>query len=1026
MNGHHTTILPHRTIRIFTWICCLTLVLFGAITLGAPGRATAASAPSGPSAYVANSSSNSVSVVDTNSNTAPATIDVGSRPINAAVSPDGTHAYVTNAGSKTVSVIDTNSNKVTATIGVGTAPTGVAVSPDGTHAYVTNDGSNSVSVIDTSNNTATATIGVGSGAVGVAVSPDGTHAYVTNAGSNTVSVIDTSNNTVTATIDVGSGKEPNDVAISPDGTHAYVTNENDNSVSVIDTSNNTVTTTIGVGFDPQDVVVSPDGTRAYVTNVQDNSVSVIDTSSNRVTATVHVGTGPIGVAISPDGKHVYVANFGSQNVSVIDTGSNTVTATVGVGNGPWGVGIASGLAPTISGTPPAGTVGTAYSYHFILGGNPTPTTTVTSGTLPNGLTLSSGGLLSGTPTQGGSFPITVTAKNSAGTATDTATVVIHPAATTLTVSASPSPADAGQKVTLQATVTGSSPTGTVDFYDGSTSGQALNSSPVAVGSDDTASFITSALAAGSHTITAVYSGDDSNAGSQGSTPLTVNAALAVTTSSLPDATVGQAYGADHPVTLQSSGGQDPITWSASGLPDGLSLDKASGVISGTPSADGKFSVTVTATDANRQSDKATLPLTVAGASSATSVSATPSPADAGQQVTLQATVTGGGATPTGTVNFYNGDPSSTPALNTTPVAVGSDGKASFTTSALAAGDHTITAVYSGDGTYSTSQDTTPLTVNKALAVTTTSLPDGTAGAAYPGATLASNGGTTPITWSANGLPGGLTLDSKTGAISGTPTTAGTSTVTVTATDANSQSATATLKLTINPAATQAPKFTNPNTTTVQPGVPISGGPQVTTTGTPTPTLKEAGTLPKGVSFKDNGDGTGSFTGTPATTSSGSYKLTLTATNSAGSATQTYTLVVGPYKADLKASLAGPAHGTAGSKATYTLTITNNGPAPAQGVNLLINSAGLTGVTATGGPGVTVGNPTSIKIAGITVSGTHATVTTPLASGKSVTLSLAGTLPSHLVKSVTITGATWSTTPDPSTSNNLTHFTTTIP
>jgi YVTN family beta-propeller protein len=120
-----------------------------------------------------------------------------------------TRAYVANsnypnAGADTVSVIDTATNTVVATVGVGINPFDVAITPDGTRAYEMNQGSSSVSVIDTTTNTVVATVGVGGQPQGVAITPDGTSAYVTNAGSNSVSVIDTATNTVVATFGVGS------------------------------------------------------------------------------------------------------------------------------------------------------------------------------------------------------------------------------------------------------------------------------------------------------------------------------------------------------------------------------------------------------------------------------------------------------------------------------------------------------------------------------------------------------------------------------------------------------------------------------------------------------------------------------------------------------------------------------------------------------------------------------------------------------------------------------------------------------
>jgi YVTN family beta-propeller protein len=81
------------------------------------------------------------------------------------------NAYITNLGSNSVSVIDTATNTVTVTIPVGVGPYGVAVSQDGSKLYVTNESSDTVSVIDTATNTVIATIPVGTTPRGVAVTP---------------------------------------------------------------------------------------------------------------------------------------------------------------------------------------------------------------------------------------------------------------------------------------------------------------------------------------------------------------------------------------------------------------------------------------------------------------------------------------------------------------------------------------------------------------------------------------------------------------------------------------------------------------------------------------------------------------------------------------------------------------------------------------------------------------------------------------------------------------------------------------
>ena len=88
-----------------------------------------------------------------------------------------------------------------------------------------------------------------------------------------------------------------------------------------------------------------------------------------------------------------------------------------------------------------------------------------------------------------------------------------------------------------------------------------------------------------------------------------------------------------------------------------------------------------------------------------------------------------------------------------------------------------------------------ITIQPLPTITTTSLPAGTSGRAYS-ATLSAAGGVPPYTWSATGLPSGITLSGSTGVLSGTPLRPGTYTVQFTATDANLQIANATITLAI--------------------------------------------------------------------------------------------------------------------------------------------------------------------------------------------------------------------------------------
>lgn len=113
-------------------------------------------------------------------------------------------AYIPNYASNTVSVIDLNTNNITATVPVGNSPYGVAVSLDASKVYIANNNSSNVSVINTTTNSVTVSTAVGNGSSGVAIIPDGSKVYLTNFEDNTTSVIDTATNNITATVPVGS------------------------------------------------------------------------------------------------------------------------------------------------------------------------------------------------------------------------------------------------------------------------------------------------------------------------------------------------------------------------------------------------------------------------------------------------------------------------------------------------------------------------------------------------------------------------------------------------------------------------------------------------------------------------------------------------------------------------------------------------------------------------------------------------------------------------------------------------------
>jgi hypothetical protein len=296
--------------------------------------------------------------------------------------------------------------------------------------------------------------------------------------------------------------------------------------------------------------------------------------------------------------------------------------------------------------------------------------------------------------------------------------------TTTSLSSSATTAPAGQSVTLTATVTSGtagSITGTVTFMDGSTT---LGTGTV--GSNGQATVSTSSLAVGSHSITAVYSGNTSYAGSTSSAlSETINQATSTTSVSTSAVSITAGQSVTFTATVVSSTGiavGGTVTFKDGSTTLGTGTVGSNGQATFSTSSLAVGSHTITAvfggnTNVSGSTSSSLTETVSAGiASTSTVLTSSATTAQAGQSVTITATVSSGTAgSITGTVTFKDGSTT----LGTG--SVGSNGQATFSTSSLAVGSHSITAVYGGNGSYSGSTSTALAeTINQATSTTSLS------------------------------------------------------------------------------------------------------------------------------------------------------------------------------------------------------------------------------------------------------------------------------------------------------------------
>ncbi|WP_267555763.1 putative Ig domain-containing protein, partial [Rhizobium rhizogenes] len=322
------------------------------------------------------------------------------------------------------------------------------------------------------------------------------------------------------------------------------------------------------------------------------------------TTTASGGTSPYSYAITAGSLPAGLALSSAGVISGTPTGGGTYNFTLTATDSSTGTGAPFAVAkaysitiaaPTITVAPTtlaAATLNASYSETITAsGGTSTYTYAVTAGALPAGLTLSSAGDLSGTPTAAGTFNFTVTATDSStgsgpytGSRAYTLVLVAHPPIAN-GVTATVAQNSSANPITLN--ITGGTP---LSVAIATAAGHGT-----ATASGTSITYTPTAGYAGADSFTYTATNLDGT-----SAPATASITVPVPTISLgPTSLPGGSIGAAYSQIVTASDGTSPYSYAitAGALPAGLTLSSG-GTLSGTPTAAGTFNVTITATDSS--------------------------------------------------------------------------------------------------------------------------------------------------------------------------------------------------------------------------------------------------------------------------------------------------------------------------------------------------------------------------------------------------------------------------------------------
>jgi 40-residue YVTN family beta-propeller repeat len=262
-------------------------------------------------------------------------------------SPNHKTLAVVSIGSNSVTFIDTATNTVKHTTYVGRSPHEAFFTPDGKGVWVTVRGEDYIAVLDGTTFEEKTRIKVPAGPGMQIFSPDGQYGYVCSSFNPETVVISVADHQIIAHIKQASPFCPN-IAATPDGRQVWFTLKDVGKAIVFNARppfNILKTLDTGPITNHVNFARNRDGMFAYITVGGLNEVRVFRTDDFSAVATIPVGKLPHGVWPSGDGTRIYVGLENEDALAAIDTLSNTLIATIPIGQAPQAIAYVSNAVP---------------------------------------------------------------------------------------------------------------------------------------------------------------------------------------------------------------------------------------------------------------------------------------------------------------------------------------------------------------------------------------------------------------------------------------------------------------------------------------------------------------------------------------------------------------------------------------------------------------------------------------------------------------------------------------------------------